>query len=151
MKFEYRFLSEERAAEIDALGLRDPYGKKISINYLKSVTNEDESIVFQKIYFAHLYNVEYDCDQYILFYKGYHYFLEIEDKLRKETNDGIVSIYFKFIILNTISEHENCSLEEVLSVLKDVLYENERHIGSYMVLEGDIPMEIIYMGEKIYG
>ena len=107
--------------------------------------------MFQQIYFAHFYNVEYDCDQYILFYKGYHYFLEIEDRYRKETNDGIVSRYFKFIILSTIPEHENCSSEEVLSVLKDILYEKGRHIGWDIVLEGDIPMEIVYKGEKIYG
>ncbi|MDE7285068.1 MAG: hypothetical protein K2N85_16030 [Lachnospiraceae bacterium] len=151
MKFEYRYLSEKRAAEFDAMGLRDPNGKKIHINYSECVTNEDELVVFQKIYFADHYNYENDCDQYILFYKGYHYFLKIEDRLRKETNDGIVSIYFKFIILDTIPEREKCSSEEVLSVLKDVLYEKERHIGSYMVLEGDIPTEIIYKGEKIYG
>lgn len=151
MKFEYRFLSEERAAEFDAMGLRDPYGKKISINYSECVTNEDESVVFQQIYFAHFYNVEYDCDEYILFYKGYHYFLEIEDKCNKVIKDGKKFHYFKFIILSTIPEREKCSSEEVLSVLKDVLYEKGRHIGWDIVLEGDIPIEIIYMGEKICG
>lgn len=149
MKFEYRYLSEKRAAEIDAMGLKNPYGNKICINCAKCVTNEEESIVFQQIYFAHFYNIEYDCDQYILFYKGYRYFLEIEGGFSKVVNGGAVSFHFRFVILSIIPEREKCSSEEVLSVLKDVLYENERHIGSDMVLEGDI--EIIYKGEKIYG
>lgn len=151
MKFEYRYLSEKRAAEIDAMGLKNPHGNKICINYSKCVTNEDESIVFQQIYFAHFYNIEDDCDQYILFYKGYHYFLEMVYSLSKVIDGGAVLLSFKFVILNTIPEHDKCSSEEVLSVLKDILYEKGRHISSNMVLEGDIPMEIIYKGEKIYG
>lgn len=151
MKFEYRFLSEERATEIDAMGLRDPNGKKNHINYSECVTNEDESIVFQQIYFANSYYLDSEHDQYILFYKGYHYCLEIEDRWNKVIKDGKKFHYFKFIIFNTIPEHENCSSEEVLSVLKDVPYEKGRHIGWDIVLEGDIPMEIIYKGEKICG
>lgn len=35
MKLEYRYLSEKRAAEIDALGLKEPHGAKIPINRKK--------------------------------------------------------------------------------------------------------------------
>lgn len=151
MKLEYRYLSEKRAAEIDALGLTDPYGKKISINNAESVTNEQETIIFQKIYHAHFYNIDNDCDQYLLFYKGQHYFLKIEDRFRKEIKDGETFFYFKFVVNSTIQSFVDCPSEEVLSVLKDVLYEYGRHRGWNTVLGMDIPMEIIYLGEKIYG
>lgn len=151
MKFEYRYLSEERAAEIDAMGLKDPNGKNIGINYAKCVTNEDETIVFQKIYFANSYYLEEECDQYLLLYKGHHYYLEMEDRWRKEIKDGKKLHYFKFVIFSVIKEYQDCTSKEVLSVLKDVLYERGKHRGWDIVLEGDIPMEIIYLGEKIYG
>lgn len=151
MEFEYRKISEKRASEIDALGLIDPHGAKISINHAKSVTNEDETIVFQKIYHAHFYNTDYDCDQYLLFYKGHRYILEIEDQWRKEIRDGGVFFYFKFVICSTIQNYVDCPTEKVLSVLKDILYEYGRHRGRNTVFGMDIPMEIIYLGEKIYG
>ena len=151
MKLECRYLSEKRAADIDALGLRDPYGTKISINYRECVTNEDETIVFQKIYYAHFYNIDYDCDQYLLFYKEHSYILAIRDQWRKEIKDGEPFFNFKFVICTAIQNYADCPAEEVLSVLKDVLYEWGRHKGRELVFGMDIPMEIIYLGEKIYG
>ncbi len=150
MKLEYRYLSEERAREIDALGLKDPYGTKIYINYAKSVTNEEETIIFQKIYHAHFYNTDYDCDQYLLFYKGHRYTLRMEDRWRKEVKDGETFFYFKFVIFSAIQNYVDCPAEEVLAVLKNVLYEWGRR-GKNTVFGTDIPMEIIYLGEKIYG
>lgn len=151
MKLEYRYLSEKRASEIDALGLIDPHGTKIRINYRECVTNEDETIVFRQIYYAHFYNIDHDCDQYLLFYKGHRYILEIDDCCRKEIKDGETFYYFKSIIYSTIPEYRDCPTEEVLFVLKDVLYEWARHRGRELVFGMDIPMEIIYLGEKIYG
>ena len=151
MKLEYRYLSEKRAAEIDALGLKNPTGTKIRINYRECVTNEDETIIFQKVYHATFYNMDHDCDQYLLFYKGNRYILEIEDKWRKEIKDGEKYCYFKFVICTAIQNYADCPAEEVLSVLKDVLYEWGRHKGRELVFGMDIPMEIIYLGEKIYG
>ena len=52
MKFEYRYLSERRAAEIDAMGIITSNGQKLTINYTECITNEDESVIFQIIFIA---------------------------------------------------------------------------------------------------
>lgn len=44
MKFEYRYLSEEKAAEIDAKGFTNIIGTKLCANSGESVTNDDETI-----------------------------------------------------------------------------------------------------------
>ena len=148
MKFEYRYLSEERAAEIDALGLRGPDGYKVRINYSECVTNEDESIVFQKIYFARFYNADEDYDCYLLIYKEHQYILEVENRWRKELRNETVLHYFQSFIFTTIKEYNDCSSKEVLSVLKDVIYEREKNLCSGILFGEDMPEEIIYMGEK---
>ena len=79
------------------------------------------------------------------------YILEIRDQWRKEIKDGEPFFYFKFVICTDIQNYVDCSTEEVLSVLKDVLYEWARHRGRNLVFGMDIPMEIIYLGGKIYG
>ena len=88
MKFEYRYLSEERASEIDAMGIITPRGKKLRINYTKCITNEDESIVFQIIFHAMGYYVENEVDQYLLFYKGYQYVLTMHGFWSKKKEYG---------------------------------------------------------------
>lgn len=146
MKLEYRYLSEKKAAEIDALGITNPTGRKVPINYRECVTNEDETIVYQIIYHATNYNIDRDYDQYLLFYKGHRYILEVDDCCQKEIKNEETFHYFKSIIYSVIPEYSDCSTEEVLSVLKDVLYEWARHRGRNLVFGMDIPMEIIYLG-----
>lgn len=66
MEFEYRYLSEERAKEIDAQGfIANWQGQKLVINNGESVTNKDETIVFQQTRVSH---EDYEPDEYFLAY-----------------------------------------------------------------------------------
>ncbi len=150
MKFEYRYLSEKRAAEIDAMGIITPRGQKLTINYTECITNEDESIVFQRTFIAtpHPNDCVIDIDQYILFYKGYQYELEINGRWSRKKENGEFKYHSKWVIKSEIEEKENCSSEEVLSVLVDILCERSRH-RARKIIEGTV--EIIYKWERIGG
>lgn len=125
MKFEYRYLSEKRAAEIDTMGIITPRGHKLRINYTECITNEDESIVFQQILIATPSPPDsgYDIDKYLLFYKGYQYALEIDDSWSKKKENGEFKYHSKWTIESVIEERENRPSEEVLSVLIDIICE----------------------------
>ncbi|MDE6747469.1 MAG: hypothetical protein K2K21_00160 [Lachnospiraceae bacterium] len=148
MKFEYRYLSEERAAEIDAMGIITPNGQKLRINYARCITNEDESIVFQIIFIAvpHPNDDLIDIDQYLLFYKGYQYTLKIKNTWSKKKENEEYKYHTKWIIESEIEEKEDCLSEEVLSVLIDILCELSRH-RSKKIIEGTV--EIIYKGKRV--
>ncbi len=150
MKFEYRYLSEKRAAEIDAMGIITPRGQKLAINYTRCITNEDESIVFQQTFIAvpHPNDCVIDIDQYLLFYKGYQYELEIDGIWSRKKENGEFKYHSKWVIKSEIEEKENCSSEEVLSVLVDILCERSRH-RARKIIEGTV--EIIYKWERIGG
>lgn len=147
MKFEYRYLSEERAAEIDAMGIITPRGRKLRINYTKCITNEDESIVFQRIFHAMGYNVENEVDQYLLFYKGHKYVLTMHGFWSKKKENGEIKYHTKWIIESEIEEEEDCPSKEVLSVLIEILCERSRHLTKDILVEGTV--EIIYRGERV--
>ena len=149
MKFEYRYLSEKRAAEIDAMGIIKPDGRKLPINYAECITSEDESVVFQRIFIAipHPNDCVIDIDRYILFYKEYHYVLEINGRWSRKKENGEFKYHSKWVIESEIEEKENCSSEEVLSVLIEILCEKSRHRGWDMIVEGTV--EIIYKGERV--
>ena len=148
MKFEYRYLSEERAAEIDAMGIIIPGRKKLRINYAECMTNEDESIVFQRIFIAvpHPNDDIIDIDQYLLFYKGYQYVLEIDSKWFRKKENGEFKYHTKWIIESEIEEKEDCPSEEVLSVLIDILCERSWYRDKDIIEEN---VEIIYRGERV--
>lgn len=148
MKFEYRYLGEERAAEIDAMGFRMPRGqKKLAINYAECITNEDESIVFQQILVAVPSDSRKDIDQYLLFYKEHQYVLTIDGIWSRKEENGEFKYHSKWVIENEIEEKENCPSEEVLSILIEILCEKSRHRGWDMIVEGTV--EIIYRGERV--
>ncbi len=149
MKFEYRYLSEKRAAEIDAMGIITPRGQKLTINFTECITNEDESIVFQQTFVAvpHPNDCVIDIDQYLLFYKEYQYTLEIDGIWSRKKENGEFNYHSKWVIESEIEEKENCSSEEVLSVLIEILCEKSRHRGWDMIVEGTV--EIIYKGERV--
>ena len=153
MKFEYRYLSEERAAEINAMRIITPDGHRLgNVNYAKCITNEDETIVFQQVFVAvpHANDNIVDIDQYILFYRGYRYVLDIDELFSRKEENGEVKYHSKWIIESKIADKQNCPSEEVLSILIEILCEKSRHIGLWdMIIEGTV--EIIYMGEKICG
>lgn len=148
MKFEYRYLSEERAAEIDAMGIITPNGRKLRINYAKCITNEDESIVFQIIFIAvpHPNDDLIDIDQYLLFYKGYQYTLDIKSTWSKKKENEEYKYHTKWIIESEIEEKGNCPSEELLSVLINILCELSRHRAK-KIIEGTV--EIIYKGKRV--
>ena len=148
MKFEYRYLSEERAAEIDALGIITPERKKLRINYAECMTNEDESIVFQRIFIAvpHPNDDIIDIDQYLLFYKGYQYVLEIDGIWFRKKENGEFKYHTKWIIESEIEEKEDCPSEEVLSVLIDILCERSWYRDKEIIEEN---VEIIYRGARV--
>lgn len=147
MKFEYRYLSEKRAEEIDAMGIIMPRGQKLAVNYTRCITNKDESIVFQQILVAVPSDSRKDIDQYLLFYKGYQYVLEIDGIWSRKKENGKFKYHSKWVIESEIEERENCSSEEVLSVLIEILCEKSRHRGWDMIVEGTV--EIIYKGERV--
>ena len=150
MKFEYRYLSEKRAAEIDAMGIITPRGQKLTINFTECITNEDESVVFQQTFIAvpHPNDCVIDIDQYLLFYKGYQYALEINGRWSRKKENGEFKYHSKWVIESEIEEKENCSSEEVLSVLVDILCERSRHRAG-KIIEGTV--EIIYKGARVGG
>ncbi len=149
MKFEYRYLSKERAAEIDSMGIITPRGKKLRINYAKCITNEDESIILQQVLVAvpHPNDNEIEIDQYLLFYKGYQYTLAIHGIWSRKKENGEIKYHSKWSIENEIEEKEDCPSEEVLSVLIEILCEQSRHRGWDMIVEGTV--EIIYKGRRV--
>lgn len=149
MKFEYRYLSKERAAEIDAMGIIMPNGQKLAINYTRCITNEDESIVFQRIFIAvpHPNDDIIDIDQYLLFYKGYQYVLEIDGIWSRKEENGELKYHSKWVIENEIEEKEDCLAEEVLSLLIEILCEKSKYRGWDLIVEGTV--EIIYRGERV--
>lgn len=148
MKFEYRYLSEERAAEIDAMGIIIPGRKKLRINYAECMTNEDESIVFQRIFIAvpHPNDDIIDIDQYLLFYKGYQYVLEIDSIWFRKKENGEFKYHTKWIIESEIEEKEDCPSEEVLSVLIVILCERSWYRDKDIIEEN---VEIIYRGARV--
>ncbi len=147
MKFEYRYLSEERAAEIDAMGIITPRGRKLRINYTKCITNDDESIVFQIIFHAMGYNVENEVDKYLLFYKGYKYVLTMHGFWTKKKVYGEIKYHTKWIIESEIEEEEDCPSKEVLSVLIEILCERSRHLTSDIIVDGTV--EINYLRKRV--
>ena len=146
MKFEYRYLSEKRAAEIDAMGIITQRGRKLNINYTECITNNDETTIFQIVFHAMGYNVENEINQYLLFYKEHQYVLEIDGIWSREKENGEFKYHSKWVIENEIEEKENCSVEEVLSVLIEILCERSRHRAG-KIIEGTV--EIIYKGERV--
>ena len=104
MKFEYRYLSERRAAEIDAMGIITSNGQKLTINYTECITNEDESVVFQQTFVAvpHPNDCVIDIDQYLLFYKEYQYVLEIDGIWSRKKENGEFKYHSKWVIESEI-------------------------------------------------
>ena len=131
------------------MGIIKPDGRKLPINYAECITSEDESVVFQRIFIAipHPNDCVIDIDQYILFYKEYHYVLEINGRWSRKKENGEFKYHSKWVIESEIEEKENCSSEEVLSVLIEILCEKSRHRGWDMIVEGTV--EIIYKGERV--
>lgn len=118
------------------------------INYAECITNEDESIVFQQTFIAvpHPNDCVIDIDQYLLFYKEYQYALEIDGIWSRKKENGEFKYHSKWVIESEIEEKENCSSEEVLSVLVDILCERSRY-RARKIIEGTV--ELIYKGERV--
>lgn len=150
MEFEYRKLSAERAKEIDSKDFTDWQGKRIEINCMYSVTNKDETIVFQQIWFSHEKD---EPDKYFLAYKGAYYYIDMYLlDITGQMVDGNKYWYYKFDvnkIYNIVPEVLECPTEEILQLLKSVLY-IKHFYGSKTRKAGDeVFIEVMYKGEII--
>jgi len=149
MEYEYRYLSEEKAAELDAKGLVNNLGKKININSIKSVVNNDETVIFRQIWFSHEQD---DPDVHIFVYNDWYYFIDIfRVKVWGKITDNSKCWCFKYDIVDihsTISNAQEYSLDELLKELKKVLYINSEHIGRKKV--GDkTEIVVMYKGKEL--
>ncbi len=149
MEYEYRYLSEERAAEIDSKGFTNNLGRKRYINSGRSVTNYNETVVFQQTWVSH---ENEEADTYFLAYKENYYFIDVFtlDTFGKDI-DGCVCWCFVYNIVNIYSSKfnkEEYLLNELLEVLKGVLYVRSQHIG---LRKGENKTEItvMYKGEEV--
>lgn len=149
MEFEYRKLSEKRAGEIDASGVKDNNGRNLDINSSRSVTTEDETVVFQQIYFAKNYNVENEKDAFILVYKNNYYIVYARSTIRGVAKDGGQHRYYTYNVSSIIKElgNEELTLKQILSILKQVLYV----ISDFSLRprpENKTFIELLYNGEE---
>lgn len=149
MEFEYRYLSEEKAAEIDANGFTNTIGTKLRANSGESVTDDDETIVFRQIWCSHEESIP---SEYLLLYKGYYYFVDIYlTDIKGDIVEDKKYWFYKFDvsrIRNAIYESSVCPVGEIIVLLKSMLY--TRHFyGSKTRKQGDeVFVEIMYKGEK---
>ncbi len=150
MEYEYRELSEERAREIDAKGFKDNLGKKIFINSMESVTNKDETVVFQQTWFSHEKD---EPDEYLLFYKGYYYFIDMFLKeIKGEKLDGCDCWHYTYDvsrIYNTVSDVKDYPTEEILKTLKDVLYVKRYYGKRIRKPDEKVIIKLMYKEEEI--
>ncbi len=149
MEYEYRYLSEEIAAEIDSKGFTDNLGRKIYINSGKSVTNYNETVVFQQTWFSH---ESEESDKYFLAYNGCYYFVDLFHKDKSEKKNCNCDYYDTYIVSKIVSAKCNkvkYQSSEILKILKDVITEWNLKISG-KINEGDrIFTSLIYKGEEI--
>lgn len=152
MEYEYRLLSEGKAAEINAIGLKDKLGRNKDINRGDSVTTKDESIVFQQIWVAKNYNIENEPDIYFLLYKNNYYYIEAKSSIHGEYIEGGQHRYFTYnimAILNmVINENQNDSFEELVKILKEVLYVLSVHTLKQKP-GNKTSVKLLYKGEEV--
>ncbi len=149
MEYEYRYLSDEKAAEINSKGFVNNMGKKVNINSIKSVVNNNETVIFRQIWFSHEQD---DPDVYFLAYNGCYYLIDIfRVRVWGEIRDNCKCWCFKYDIVDIHSTTSNAmeySLSELLKELKKVLYINSEHIGRRKV-DDKTKITVVYKGEEI--
>lgn len=152
MEYEYRLLSEEKAAEINAKGLKDNLGRKKDINRGDSVTTKDESVIFQQIWIAKNYNIENEQDVYFLLYKNNYYYIEATDHIDGEPIENGRHRYFTYDISSIMrmieDQNQKDSWEELLKVLKEVLYVWSEHCLKQRP-GNQTSVKVLFRGEEI--
>ncbi len=150
MEYEYRKLSEEKARKIDAKGFTNNFGTKLSINSGESVTNKDETVVFRQTWHSHEKD---EPDEYFLAYKEYYYFIDIFLKeIRGEKVEGCDWWYYTYDvsqIYNTMQEAKDYPTEEIVEVLKNVLYIKIYYGKRMRKPDEKVILKVMYKGEVI--
>lgn len=150
MEYEYRYLSEERAAEIDSKGFTDNLGRKIHINSGESVTNKDETVVFQQTWFSH---ENEEPDEYFLEYKSCYYFIDMYIKSITGENVG-ENKYWYYVydikkIYNTNYKNEETPDREFIETIRNVVFIKKQY-GKKNRKQGDkVFITVMYKGEEV--
>lgn len=149
MEYEYREISQEKAEIINSKGFVNNIGKKICINSIKSVTNKDETVIFRQTWFSHENEVP---SEYFFIYRKTYYFIDIfRREIWEEEGENCKYWCFKYDIVkiyNTQKGEKEYSIEEILKVLKEVLYVNSEHIGKRND-DDRTKIIVMYKGEEI--
>lgn len=150
MEFKYRYLSEEKAIEIDAMGFTNTIGTKLCANSGECVTNDDETIIFRQIWCSREENIP---NEYFLLYKGHYYFINMFlIDIREKMVEDFKCLHYIFDvsqIYNTTHDVRPCSIKEIVTVLKSVLFIKYQYGKKNRKLNEEVDIEVLYKGENI--